>query len=361
MGLTTIEINIFLLLFFAAAVHSVFLCTLLLIKSQRERGLAYLGVLMIPIALWLTNYLFYLTKLIESNPHLLGVFGPVLYLMGPLYLFFIHRSTRLAKGFRRFDLIHLLPAVYVLWEWTPIYGLSAEEKLAIIEQAYSSKQPGVLEILKGHRMILLLLGYVSAAYFYLTKKLIQDELNPRRIQWLMRFTLIFGAILISFIIFPFVFLKLEWANAAVVELLFVVILTVSIHVLAYIVLARDKVLPKLLLPAKAPKYATSPLRASEIAAKKQIIIRYLETEKPWKNSQFSIEDLAAAVNMSRHHVSQILGEGERKGFYDLISNYRIDEVKKRLNLPPKRNHYVNFQSTIENPTSFFFSIRSFMD
>ena len=112
------------------------------------------------------------------------------------------------------------------------------------------------------------------------------------------------------------------------ELLFVLIMATVIHVLGYVVLGRDKVLPASVRPAD--KYATSPLSASQIATYRQAILQHLKTQRPWLNPDFSIRDLARALDMPRHYVSQVLSEGLQTSFYDLVCQYRLDEVKRRL-------------------------------
>ena len=328
MGLTTLENNLFLILFLAAAVHSVFLCLILCVKSQKEQGLELLGLLMIPIALWLMTYLFHLTGLIISYPHLLGIFGPILYVVGPLYYFFIRRSTHPAHRFRWYHLLHLLPAFYVLWETWPIYVTwTVEAKLAAIKHMHSGADPSIWQVLKASRMTLLILAYVLGAYLHLKKHAVQGSTNPRRIHWLLRFTQLFGAMLLLFICMPFLFWKLELTNAAFFELLLVMILAVSIHVLGYIILRKETVLPELVPPIK---YATSPLSIDEITAKKKAIVQYLETKQPWMDSQFSMSALSSELNIPKHHISRILSEGFQQSFYELICQYRVDEIKRRL-------------------------------
>lgn len=331
MGLSLLENNVFLLLFLAAAIHSIFLCFVLLAKSQRERGVEWLGILMIPVALWLMTYLFYLTGLIKSYPHLLGTFGPILYMIGPIYYLFIRQSLASERRLYWMDLLHLLPACYILVEWWPIYfSWSAEAKLAVIERTYAGEHPGLWQMLRANRMSLFILAYLIAAYLLLKKRLAEGVSHLDRIRWLLRFTIGFGTIILLFICLPFVFLSLTSINAAVIELLFVMILAVSIHTLGYLVLGKEKVLPELIFPVEHTKYTTSPLHADEIESKKQLILQYLHSTRCWTNPEFSISHLSTALDIPKHHISQILNEGLQQSFNELICQYRVDEIKERL-------------------------------
>ena len=105
---------------------------------------------------------------------------------------------------------------------------------------------------------------------------------------------------------------------------------ISIHSLGYVLLGKDKVLPELLLTGGTAKYATFPLNDDQIAIKQEAIVLYMESQRPWLDPKFSISDLARAMNIPRHHISQILSGGLRQSFNELICHYRIVEIKQRF-------------------------------
>lgn len=331
MNLSVLEHNLFLLLFSAAAVHSIFLCFIILAKSRKEPGLQWLGILMIPIALWLLTYLFHLSGLIFSYPHLLGIFGPLLYLTGPLYFLFIRRSLNQNANLKWLDFLHIIPAIYVLWEWWPVYfDWSTAVKLAAIERMHSHDKPNLWQLVKANRMLFLILAYIIAASLVLQRRLHQGPSNTKRVRWLLKFSMGFGVVLLLLMFLPLVFLNLPGINAAVIELLFVAILAISIHTLGYVALSKEEILPALDLPNPTIKYTTSPLNAAEIELKKQAILRYLDTESPWADPNFSISELSTDLGIPKHHISQILNEGLQKSFYELICQYRVEAIKQRL-------------------------------
>ena len=329
MELSPFESKAFLLLFLAAVMHSFYLAILLFAKSQKERGLGWLGVMMLPVSVWLLTYLLYIGDVMRSTPHLLGVFVPLLYLMGPAYYFFIRRSSDAAHHFQWYDLLHLVPILYVSWEWLPLYAWPVEAKLALIEHVYTPRHPSFGAMFWMNRQIFLILGYVAVSYYFLKNRLQATDSDDTRIQWLLRFTLTFAGILCLDLFIKGLFWAFRW-NATIMELLLVLILAVAIHILGYIVLGKDKVLPVLIRPSENIKYATSPLNSSQITKHRKAMISYLENERPWLNPDFSIHDLATVLQIPRHHLSQVLSEGMHKSFYDLICQYRIAEVKRRL-------------------------------
>lgn len=56
----------------------------------------------------------------------------------------------------------------------------------------------------------------------------------------------------------------------------------------------------------------------------------MESEKPYLISDFTLDDLAGMINVSRHHASQLLNEYFEQSFYDFINYHRIKEAKKLL-------------------------------
>jgi AraC-like DNA-binding protein len=58
--------------------------------------------------------------------------------------------------------------------------------------------------------------------------------------------------------------------------------------------------------------------------------RYMKTEKPYRNEDLRLPDLALALSMSPHALSQLLNDHLDTSFPDFINRYRAEEVQKRL-------------------------------
>jgi len=329
MDLSIFENELFLLLFLAAAIHSFFLGILLFFKSRKEAGLAWLGFLMLPLSLWLLVYLFYLTELMLTLPHLLGVFTPALYLIGPAFYFFIRQSSNPSQAYKPLDYLHFLPAILVLVEWWPVYQWTEAVKLSKIEEIYTPHNPSIMQMLWASRLIFYILAYVGYAYFRLRQQSKQPSPDQARISWLKKFCIAFGGLILAKLMFQCLFLAFTWPGTHL-ELISVLLIAGFIHLLGYIVLGKDKILPELIRPAANGKYSTSPLKESQIAKHQTDIVNYLTREQPWLAPSFSIRDLALALDIPHHHVSQVLSEGMNMSFYDLICHYRLEEVKRKL-------------------------------
>ncbi len=81
---------------------------------------------------------------------------------------------------------------------------------------------------------------------------------------------------------------------------------------------------------ESEKYQNSNLtekRVNELAAKLQTV---LEQDKAYLNPNLSSESLAKKIGIPPYQLSQVVNIGLNTTFFELISQYRIEEVKRRL-------------------------------
>ena len=62
-----------------------------------------------------------------------------------------------------------------------------------------------------------------------------------------------------------------------------------------------------------------------------MVLHTFEHEKIFLDPNLRIETLAKKINTTPHIISRTVNEGLGKNFSELVSHYRIDEFKKRLN------------------------------
>jgi len=87
---------------------------------------------------------------------------------------------------------------------------------------------------------------------------------------------------------------------------------------------------------------TKPTRAAlsdkQIEELTNIILHYLKAKKPYLNPEYSLQMMADDLNISRHKLSETINNGQKKNFYKLINEFRVQEVKEML-LNPVFSHY----------------------
>jgi AraC-like DNA-binding protein len=85
------------------------------------------------------------------------------------------------------------------------------------------------------------------------------------------------------------------------------------------------------------KYQRSGLKKKNIQSHIDRITRYMEDEKPYLNRELTIYNVSEALDIPRHIISEIINEHMGKNFYTLINEYRVEEVKRRLQDPEFKN------------------------
>jgi AraC-like DNA-binding protein len=56
----------------------------------------------------------------------------------------------------------------------------------------------------------------------------------------------------------------------------------------------------------------------------------MEREKPFRDSTLTLQELADRLDVSRHHLSEVLNAERGETFFDFVNGYRVDEVKRML-------------------------------
>jgi AraC-like DNA-binding protein len=85
------------------------------------------------------------------------------------------------------------------------------------------------------------------------------------------------------------------------------------------------------------KYARSGLKKKDVDRYISKISKYMVIEKPYLNRELTIYDLASQLKIPRHFISEVINEHMGKNFYNLINDYRVEEVKQRIVDPAYRN------------------------
>jgi len=81
------------------------------------------------------------------------------------------------------------------------------------------------------------------------------------------------------------------------------------------------------------KYERSGLKKKDIKGYVEKVENHMETSKPYLDRELTIYDLSRQLHISRHILSEIINEHMGKNFYNLVNDYRVEEVKKRLENP----------------------------
>ncbi|HVZ96073.1 MAG TPA: helix-turn-helix domain-containing protein, partial [Chitinophagaceae bacterium] len=96
--------------------------------------------------------------------------------------------------------------------------------------------------------------------------------------------------------------------------------------------------PSTRFPDKSPtaKYKTSSLSDIEQKVIFEKLIRLFEEEKVYAESKLQLSDVAEALHVSSHNLSQTINTATGKPFYDFVNGYRVRELQSLLEDPTKK-------------------------
>mgnify|MGYP002640239236 CR=1 FL=1 len=67
------------------------------------------------------------------------------------------------------------------------------------------------------------------------------------------------------------------------------------------------------------------------------LINYFEKEKPYLNSELSLQELADKLDVKRHQLSNTINQKHQKNFFEFVNNFRVEDVKIRM-ADPQNKH-----------------------
>ncbi|MCE7994743.1 MAG: AraC family transcriptional regulator [Roseivirga sp.] len=251
------------------------------------------------------------------------------HLMGGLFLFFTHKLVGISVnlrfwllvlgGYTLIRVLFLLPDDAAAYEnysenisWTDV-GLAIDNLVS-----------------NGLNVATLLIAHLRVKRLHFSVQL--DKKEQLNYLWLKNLLLLLVFIYIAVVINTFIsliypddwltFWKLE---SMMLGLFFFVLAYFAIRFPVFSVYGDFKDLQK-----KEKKYANSSLTEPASRAIWEELRGVMLEEKPYRNSEYRLNDLALRLDQSVHHVSQVINECEGASFSDLINRYRIKEAQNLL-------------------------------
>ena len=325
------------------ALQSVFLAVALWAKTTEPRAPnRLLSGLLACCAVLLVEYCVVDTQAFRVLPHLLLVGAPALFAIGPLY--YQYTRTLLRSAYRRSDLVHFVPAALVAAALLPIFSQDGAAKVESLDAWLTDgfvampMVPYLLVSLASFQ----LLAYFLKAYEFLEafRRGVVDEFASPRLHtviWLKRLSLVFSAFMVLFYI--------GWGEALYPQDREALVLPVTAAMLALLMLAVGFALflaPELFatyshgnLPspdalAAAPKYEKTALTEAQLTAYLTGLRTYVEVHQPYLDGELRLSELAAALDVPAHHLSQTINQVLGVSYFELMNGYRVDAAKAML-------------------------------
>lgn len=267
-------------------------------------------------------------------------FGPFLYLYTKSLIFNY-------KKLRWKDFLHFVPFVLL----TVVYLVFFQDKLNFQSGYHIFRPDGytIARILFGLSFVLSVFYYSASTLLIIHRyrKIKYDNFSyfssNNMLNWLyflaafilLMYCIFFGMGLYNIIAHT------RWFNVEYFADISLVVLTYSISYFGikqnYLFNKPYEVPEESIAKPNKEKYKNSNLSKEQKKIYIQKILDFMESERPHLNPELNIQDLSKQIDITRHHLTEILNNELGKNFFNFINEYRVQEVKKRL-LDPKFQH-----------------------
>lgn len=295
------------------------------------------------------------TRLVLDWPQLGHLTDWMIFLVGPCLWMYVRRLTLHATPSRMKWGWHALPAALCIGLLIPFYGLPSGEKRLVLSAELAD---GIEMNLPLAVAAAQMLAYWAASLLLLarfTRELRENfsSLERRTFTWLRHMLLITLAMWLLWLLG----ITLHWRWAPWLDTLAV---PAGLYLLAFLGLRQPalfagsvafervqeepalrpvKLAPE--KPAEAPaRYARSGLNdeaRSRLLARLQAL---MHTDKPWLENDLTLGQLAARIEASPHHLSQVLNQELGVSFFDFINARRVEEMQRCLRDPAYRSETI---------------------
>lgn len=265
---------------------------------------------------------------------------------GPLLFLYSRFMTVEYPRFRLRHLLHFLPfllflIVSLIFIKEPVMdGTSGFLK----EDAFIS-----LRIIYGASFFISVTAYSVGTFVIISKhqKTIQGFLSYRSgkvtLYWLITLAVIFYLGYVIMFIFGGVDILLGFLSFDPYEISFAGLILFA-YLYAFFAYEQPSIFREIVREDKGDiefmnnkKYSRSGLKKKDALKFKEMIISYMENSKPYLEREMTIHDMSRDLKIPRHFITEVLNEYMGKNFYNLINEYRVNEVKRRMDSAEYQN------------------------
>jgi len=349
------------ILFYVGAVQGLLLSVFLFSVKVNKISSRLLGLLTLLWGLLLIQFPLQSEGLYTRFPHLLKTLSQLLFTIFPLLYLQVKYLISDQKRFRKSDLLHFIPMLLSILFHSNFYLLSGPEKVDAIRNMssyFSAVQiigdeilaiQGIVYSILAIRMLLKYKKEIENYQSNIDKKILKVELIGISLSML---SWIIGTIGVN----------LEFFDVPVFVDLFVLvyfIFVVIIYIVSYFALTSPEIFKidedkiNLLVntrsknksiegqyssdqkvPAVNSKALPEEIEITpELKANNQRLLTFMDSEKPYLDSNLGLHELADKLEITRHQLSNVINQVHKKNFYEFVNSYRVEEVKHLLQDP----------------------------
>jgi AraC-like DNA-binding protein len=320
---------------------ALFLFVLILLKKNKTRPdyilLTWIGVIAFHLFLFLIHH----NGVIYRYPHLLGVSLPLPILHGVFLYWYAVELINKDPVRVKVALLHLVPFLFLVILAVPFYRLPASEKMEVFQNEgrgfeWYSKTQMVAFLVAGFAYSIAAIVQIRKHRRRIVNRL--SNIDKKMLRWL---EFLAAGLAVIWLLSAFFDDTIVFGGVALF-VLFIGFFGINQYPVFYSVQSQVKAetgfLPESLdqLIDEAGKYARSRLDDNEAASAMALLETVMQTQKPFRNPDLTLADLADSINVSPNDLSQVINTLGGKTFYHYINTYRIQEFLRLSSLPESR-------------------------
>jgi len=337
-------------------------CYLFFTKSEKNGANKLLSIIVLQFTLIIFPSFTYIMGIMDDLPHFIKLYVITGFMVGPFSYFYVIKCTQ--KGFKILPILylHFIPAIVDLIYHIPFYSLGGEEKITYFFSFYENgrlTEPPLLSLLK--MIHLLSYSFVSIRLIFKYRKHIDNTasyIDEAYHRWLLVFCFSMLYPIIAATIF-IITGKLTIGTTIIISSP-----TVFIFSVFTLVLIKPEIFQKfphqMLMTEsteqQTQKYENSNLQEIQKERYVKKLINQIETQKPFREPELTLAQLAEQVNIPAHHLSQVINEKLNCNFLDFINGYRIEDAKEKL-VDDAYSHYtviaIAYEVGFNSKTAFY--------
>lgn len=273
-------------------------------------------------------------------------FYPVFYLPGAMIYLYIRKNLTNEPALRKIDLVHLIPFMIAVVNISPYFLVPFSEKLSyaheIIEKTDFSRFNSFQLIypfkVSAIFRLILFFGYVLLNTIILIKHWKKNSekkpspSNQNLFKWLTFLNLSAMIFIISlYVLTEKYYFDLEIEKSEINSNPFTILAGLTLFLIPFVLIFFPQVVYgvpiSILYQSKQSNTSSQSDPTIELASR---ITHYFETERPYQNINFSLDDLSKALNTPKHLIYKTFNTVLKIKFTELRTSYRVEHAKKML-------------------------------
>ena len=341
------------------AIQGVFLTVALAARRRNRTANRLLAAAMLAFSIGMASSVYHAAGLEQRYPHFFGWAYPLPFLYGPLiYLYAVAAADREYRLTRR-DTLHFVPFLATVIIGLPVYLMSGPDKIAWYHGLLAGEIPLWMRIADPLKYVSGI-AYVVATILFLRRHRQRvrnsysstERVNLRWLLWLggsatAIWLLAIGievaestglvtfargggddliALAIAILVYGIGYMGLRQAEVFRYE-------TAEYPVQPRAATAEVPPISGVVVDAAAAEpvpYERSGLSSAEARRLKNRLLALMDGERPWKDSELTLADLAERLDTTPHKLSEVLNAEIGETFYDFVNGYRVREVQRRI-------------------------------